>query len=342
MDSHLSAKVFCDYFLNSDAAKFAFKSIHAEQIKEAIGKLKTSKSFGDDGISSYFLKLAMPFIEDSLVYIFNTSLETSQFPDPWKIARVSPIFKDGDKTEKSNYRPISVLPVVSRLFEKRVFSQLYQYLNDNCFINSNQSGFRELHSTVTCLLKNTDDWYNGLDTGNLAGMVFVDLKKAFDTVDHQILCRKLESYGVLHRELAWFGSYLSNRVQYCRVNGVDSQIENIDIGVPQGSCLGPLLFLVYINDLPRAVKNSTTSMYADDTSLCFKSKDLSRLNEALNEDLSRLDAWLINNKLSLNVAKTQSMLVSTKAKRKTLDKPASIYKLKLMERSLRLLAKLST
>ena len=119
--------------------------------------LNFSKSFGDDGISNYFLKLALPFIEDSLVYLFNTSFETSLFPDPWKIARVSPIFKDGDKTEKSNYRPISVLPVVSRLFEKLVFNQLYQYLNDNCFINSNQSGFRELHSTVTCLLKNTDD-----------------------------------------------------------------------------------------------------------------------------------------------------------------------------------------
>ena len=164
---------------------------------------------------------------------------------------------------------------------------------------------------VTCLLKNTNYWYSGMDTGNLAGMVFVDLKKPFDTVKHQIVCRKLESDGVLHREPAWFGSYLSNRVQYCRVNGVHSQIENIDIGVPQGSCFSPLLFLVYINDLPRAVKNSTTSMYVDDTSLCFKSKDLSQLNEASNEDLSCLDAWLISNKLSLNVAKTQSMLVST-------------------------------
>ena len=256
---------FCDYFLNSNAAKFVFKSINAEQVREAIGKLKTSKSYGDDGISSYFLKLAIPFIEDSLVYSFNTSLETSQFPDPWKIARVSPIFKDGDRTEKSNYRPISVLPVVSRLFEKPVCNQLYQYLNDKCFITSSQSGLRELDSTVTCLLKTTDDWYSGMDTKNLAGMVIVDMKNAFDTVDHQILCGKLESYSVLHRELAWFGSYLSNRVQYCRVNGVDLQTENINIGVPQGSCLGPLLFLVYINDLPRAVKNSTTSMYADDT-----------------------------------------------------------------------------
>ena len=311
---------FCDYFANSSAEKLAFKSINAEQVREAIGRLKTSKSFGYDGISSYFLKLAMPFIEDSLVYLFNTSPETSQFPDPWKIARVSPIFKDVDKTEKSNFRPISVLPVVSRLFEKLVFNQLYQYLNDNCFINSNQSGFKELHSTVTCLFENTDDWYSGIDTENLADMVFVDLKKALDTVDHQILCGKLESYGALLRELAWFGSYLSNRVQYCRINGVDSQIENINIGVPQGSCLGPLRFLVYINDLPRAIKNSTTSMYADDMSLFLKSKDLSRLNEALNEDLSRLHAWLISSKLSLNVAKTQSMLVSTKAERKALDK----------------------
>ena len=320
IDGGYDPLLLCDYFQNSNAAKFTFKSIYAKQIREAISKLKTSKSFGDDGISSYFLKLAMPYIEDSLVYLFNTSLETSLFPDPWKIARVSPIFKDGDRTEKSNYRPISVLlPVVSRLFEKLVFNQLYQYLNDNCFINSNQSGFRKFHSTITCLLKNTDDWYNGMDTGNLVGMIFVDLKKAFDTVDHQILCRKLESYGILHRELAWFGSYLLDRTQYCSVHGIDSQIENIEVGVPQGSCLGPLLFLVYINDLPRAVSNSTTSMYADDTSLCLQSKDLSRLNEALNEDLEHLDTWLTSNKLSLNVAKTQSMLVSTTAKRNALN-----------------------
>ena len=193
------------------------------------------------------------------------------------------------------------------------------------------------------LTENTDDWYNGLDTGNLAGEVFVDLKKAFDTIDHQILCRKLKSYGVLHRELAWFGSYLLNRarsVQYCRVNGIDSHIENISTVVPQGSCLGPLLFVVYITDLPRVVKNSTTSMYADDTSLCFKSKDLFRLNEALNENLSLLDAWLNSNKLSFNVAKTQSMLVSIKAKKKALDNSNQNLQVKIKGTELKVFSKI--
>ena len=169
--------ILSDYFSSSNAGKFIFKLIHTEQIRKAIGKLKTSKSFDDNGISSYFLKLAMPFTEDSLVYLFNTSLKTSQFADPWKTIRVSPSFKDGDKTEKSIYKPTSLLPVVSRLFEKFVFNQLYRFLNENCFINSNHSGFGELNSTVSCLLENIDHFYNGMDTGNLADVLFIDLKK---------------------------------------------------------------------------------------------------------------------------------------------------------------------
>ena len=187
-------------------------------------RLKTAKSFGTDNISSYFMKLALPYIENSLAFFFNTSIETSQFPDSWKVARLTPIFKDGDKTAKSNHRPISVLPVISKPPEKLVFNQLYLHMKENGLFTSDQSGFLRLNSTLTCLLKMSDDWYNGFDLGKLVGLVFIDLKKAFDTVDHDILCKKLELYGVQRRELSRFRSYPSSRKQFCRVNGVDSDI----------------------------------------------------------------------------------------------------------------------
>ena len=291
-----------------------FAKISEQNIRDAIDKTKTSKGFGNDNISSYFLKLALPYIIKSLACMFNKSLEKREFPALWKTARVIPIFKEGDKNAKENYRPISVLPVVSRLFERLVFNQLYQHLITNDLLASSQSGFRTLHSTATALLKCTDDWYSGLDVGKYVGVIFVDLKKAFDTVDHQILIQKLAHYGIRSSELVWFKSYLSNRSQFTRVNGVDSKVQNIGIGVPQGSCLGPLLFLLYINDLPKAIKNANVYMYADDTSLSYQNYSIHQLNRTLNQDLKALDKWLRGNKLSLNVAKTQSMVISTKQK----------------------------
>ena len=133
---------------------------------------------------------------------FNTSLETSIFPALWKIPRLAPIYKEGDKSEKSNYHPISVLSVISRLFERLVYDQLYQHLNSNNLLAKEQSGFRKLHSTVTCLIKSTDEWYIALDKGQLPGLVLINLKKAFDTVDQNILSQKLEHYGLQGRELA--------------------------------------------------------------------------------------------------------------------------------------------
>ena len=269
-----------------------------------------------------------------MAFLFNTSIETSQFPDSWKVARITPIFKDGDRTEKSNYRPISVLPVISKLFEKLAFNQLYQYMKENGLFTCEQSGFLRLHSTITCLLKMSDDWNNGLDLGKLVGLVFIDLKKAFGTVDHDILCNKVELYGVQQRELSWFRSYLSNRKQFCRVNGVDSDVGDLEVGVPQGSCLGPLLFLIYINDLPQAVQSSSVTMYADDTSLCHQSHDLTRLNEAISGDLRKLETWLQGNKLSLNVAKTHSMLISTKQKHNSLKSRSEALELKIRDNEL--------
>ena len=170
----------------------------------------------------------------------------------------------------------------------------------------------------------------------MIGSVFIDLRKAFDTVNHEILCQKLEHYGVGDRNLSWFQSYLSNRKQFCRVSGIDSKTERIEVGVSQSSCLGPLLFLVYINDLPCAVKQSTTSMYADDTTLFFRSKNIEDLNEAINNDLRDLDLWLSGNKLSLNVAKTQGMLICTKNKHKSLEGTGESLCLKIRDNDLAL------
>ena len=177
----------CDSVVNKKSTRFKFKHISALDIRDAVTKLKTAKSFGNDTISSYFLKLALPFMETSLAIMFNTSIETSRFPKFWKLARVNPIFKGGDRSDKSNYCPLSMLSVISRDFEKLIADQLYQHMNENNIFLSDQSGYRRLHSTLTCLLKSTDDWYSELELGKLVGLVFIDLKKAFDTVGY-ILC----------------------------------------------------------------------------------------------------------------------------------------------------------
>ena len=211
---------------------------------KAMQKFKISKSFGIDGISSHFLKIGMPVLAPVLSNIFNTSISEGLFLNNWKVARVAPIYKEGPTENRSNYRPISVLPVVSCLFEKTIFDQLKAYFEDNKFYFSYQSGFKALHSVLTCLLKSSDDWYQDFDKGFLSSVAFIDLKKAFDTVNNVILIQKFSHYGVRGRELVWFKSYLQDRKQCCKVNGHTSKIANVNCGIPQGSGLGPLLFLI--------------------------------------------------------------------------------------------------
>ena len=213
----------------------------------------------------------------------------------------APVFKDGPADESSNYRPISVLPVVSRLFEKLIYDQLYHYLDSNKLIFGKQSAYRQLHSVLSCLLKCTNDWYLNLEGDKYTAFTFVDLKKAFDTVNHEILLQKLELSGIHNKETKWFRSYSTNCRHCCKVNVKISNIESIICGALQGSCLGPLLFIMYFNDLHLQMKHCDVNMYADDKILIFALDSVTHINDCVNEDLSNLKSWLQGNKLSLNV-----------------------------------------
>ena len=299
-------------FINPTDKTFSFRKIQEKEVFELINKLDKTKATGLDKIPCKILKLAANVVVPSLTLIFNQSIISGVFPREWQSARVTPIIKKGIKTDPENYRPISVLPVVAKIFEKLVFNQFYEYLNNNSLLTSCQSGFRSLHSTLTALLEATDNWSVNIDNGFLNGVIFIDLKKAFDTIDHDIVLRKLRCYGADETALKWFNSYLSNRYQRCQVNGELSGISPVNCGVPQGSIIGPLLFLLYINDLPNCLARACPRMYADDTNITVSANNAADLKTMLNDELSNLNLWLRANKLSLNITKTEYMIIGSR------------------------------
>ena len=306
-------------YVNPVDGVFSFQRINAQKVIKLLKALDVSKATGLDKIPNRLLKIAADVVATSLTGIFNQSLVTGTFPSDWKMAKVSPIFKNGSKSDLNNYRPISVIPTVAKIFEKIIYDQLYQYLNENDLLSSGQSGFRSLHSTLTALLETNDNWCVNIDRGLLNGVIFIDLRKAFDTIDHEIILKKLTKYGVDQDALKWFKSYLTNRMQRCNVNNHLSSASPLNCGVPQGSIIGPLLFLIYINDLPNCLNVGTPRMYADDTNVTFSAATIPDLESQINSDLNFIDRWLKANKLSLNVAKTEFMVISSRQKLQSIN-----------------------
>ena len=290
---------------------FSLQPISEDFVSTSISSLKTNKAVGLDKISARLLKDAVDVITPSLTALFNLSFQTRTFPSIWKTAKVIPLFKKDDKQNASNYRPISILPTISKILEKAVHTQFYAYLTENNLISPNQFGFRLKSSTVTAASQLSDKILHSMDNGCLTGAVFLDLAKAFDTVNHTILLQKLSNYGVDDIAKAWFTSFLTNRKQVTSCNDVCSEAASVSIGVAQGSILGPLLFIIYMNDLPDFVLFCHVTLYADDTVLYLASKSTADLQSKINADLRRICKWLRANQLTLNVKKSKFLLIGS-------------------------------
>ena len=311
-----AGKSYKDYLTQTISSTFTFNTVDSEFVLKLIRKLKTKSSYGHDGISSILLKHIADIIAPVLATTINQSMMTGIFPNSLKIAKISPIFKKENPHIADNYRPISLLPIISKIFEKVVFIQLYDYFIENNLLYDSQYGFRKMHSTELAALEFADKINIHLDQGKIPLAIFLDLSKAFDTIDHSILINKLKYYGIKGTALNWFKSYLNNRTQYVQFKEAISDKSIIQTGVPQGSILGPLLFIIYMNDIAGVSKNFHFTLYADDTSLleplCSftlnKNLESNVLSEAINIELKLITDWLSLNKLSLNAKKTKMMI----------------------------------
>ena len=294
------------------AGNFKFQEVDTDTILEIVQNLKNKSSTGTDGISNVLLKVIAPYIIKPLYKMFNRSLRKGTVPNSFKTAKIIPLYKgreSGTQHEYTNYRPISLLQAMSKVLEKLVDSQLRNYLKYQEVLYSKQFGFRGFRGCDQALLLFTDFAKKNISVGNKVFTAFLDLRKAFDTVDHNILLHKLQIYGIKGTEHDWFRNYLRNREQLVQIpSGEKSDLRTVNLGVPQGSVLGPLLFLLYMNDLAFCVPEFYTILFADDTSLSLAGENYDQLLLQFNTLLENVTNWLKINLLSLNVTKTKYFL----------------------------------
>jgi len=292
--------------------KFRFNYLTELDVVNGINGIK-SNAIGQDGISLKFVKILLPYIVSSLTHIFNHCINSSVFPDKWKIAIVMPIAKNNTASSPHDFRPISILPVLSKAFEKCLSVQIVEHLSTFNLLTNFQSGFRNNHSCTTALLKIFEDMRASFDRSEIIILILLDFTKAFDTVDHNILLNKLKVYfGFSDSAIALLRSYLENRQQRVKVDSNFSSSKCVRYGVPQGSILGPILFTLFINDIVQSCKNSSIHLYADDTQIyCSRPIGLSEdLVARLNEDLQSISTWATVNSLCLNASKSKAILIS--------------------------------
>ena len=260
-----STTTYKSYLTDPTDFRFQFRQISELEVRSAIDNLENKTSCGCDGISNKLLKLIKNEISKPITLIVNQSLKTGIFPKAFKIAKVKSIYKKGDKADLNNYIPISLLPTISKIFERVIHTQLYKYLSDNKLLCEQQYGFQSQHSTELAAIKLVDYLTHNIDTNNIPISIYLDLSKAFDTLSFDIILAKFEYYGITGTPLKLLTSYLKDRYQYVIYNGETSNMLEIRTGIPQGSILGPLFFSICINDIVKASAIFNYIMYADDT-----------------------------------------------------------------------------
>ena len=273
------------------------------KISNAISSLNINKSYGHDLIPPYFLRIASPVVTPFLHLFVQFSFTNGIFPKNCTIAKINPIFKKGDRQSPTNYRPISILTCFSKIFEKLIHTRLTKFWTKHKVLTTTQYGFQAKLSITHALLHVITSSFENIKDNLFTGLTLLDLAKAFDTVSHDILLSKLDHYGIRGTAKDLLQSFLK-RKQFVFANGCKSSIENNHYGVAraQGSTLGPLLFLIYVNDLPSSV-NCTRILFADDTCLVYSEKKQQRLSEIINADLQKIFEWFKANKLTVNPSK---------------------------------------
>jgi len=295
---------FHSYLSKSTPNSFFFRETNEQEVRLIIKSLDSKKAVDIYGFPISVIKDLTNVISLPLAHIVNSSLANGIFPDMLKLAKVIPLFKGGDQCSPNNYRPISILPIFDKVIEKLMHSRLISFLNKHNTLNSSQYGFQKKRSTTQAILDMLSHVSNATTDKSPSCCIFLDLAKAFDTVNHNILLHKLNHYGIRGKINDWFRSYLSNRTQSVSVLQYSSPPLEISCGVPQGSILGPLLFIIYINDIQNASKNFKLIQFADDTCLFLSEKNAELLKISANNELVKISDWLVSNALSINLKKS--------------------------------------
>ena len=273
-----STYCFSQFLGNKSMSSIFLHSCTLPEVFNILNSLKSNSASGPDGIPPYFVRTAAPVLTPYLTFFINLSFKLGIFPNSLKVAKVIPIHKHGSKSKVENYRPISLLSVISKVFEKALSNRILNFFDRNSVLHASQFGFRKNHNTTHATLDLLTEVYDNIENDKVSCLIALDLKKAFDTVNHQILLNKLDHYGIRGLCYNIIHSYLENRTQFVNIQSINSPSQFIRCGVPQGSILGPLLFLVYINDLPNAL-SCNSRFYADDTCLVLSDSSLDNLQK---------------------------------------------------------------